>query len=185
LALDSARRESASRDGELIMEYREIKTLKAQVEFILRTRPETRNSDTELISIVASKFGHDPIRIATSVERIRRWFNQHGMHLPTLEEVARQRKMNIDEWRVAMGYPTRSGVYRPPSEEKKEKEYRVPSESRRGVFHTVRDLGSFMVCDCEAYKFSKTKTCKHIKRILEETRIRNQYSLFDQKSNIL
>lgn len=161
------------------MEYQEIKTLKAQVEFILRTRPETRNSDAELVVIVASKFGHDPIKTATSIERCRRWFNQHGVHLPTLEEVARQRKMNVDEWRVAMGYPTRSGSFVPPSRTNAEREYKVSSDSRRGVFYTVRDFGSFQACDCEAYKFSKTRTCKHIKRILEEIRIRNQHSLFE------
>lgn len=83
-----------------------IKKLKERVEHILKSYPHTRNSDAQLVDYVAKSFGVDPIKKASSIERCRRWFNQRGMYLPTSEEVARQRKMNIDEWKQALGYHT-------------------------------------------------------------------------------
>lgn len=39
-----------------------------------------------------------------NVKRIRAKFNEEGLYLPTSEEVAKRRNMNIPEWREAMGY---------------------------------------------------------------------------------
>lgn len=101
------------------IDYKQIKTIKAQVEYILKTRPETRNSDAELTEIVTNFFEHpDKLKIAETCRRTRQWFNQHRQYLPTNEKVAKQRKINIDEWRVALGYPTQFGSFIPPSEDR-------------------------------------------------------------------
>ena len=89
------------------MNYENIKTLKKQVGFCLENFPETRDSDAELITVVCTKFTHNAIEKASSIERCRRWFNHRNQYLPRLEEIARKRKINLDEWRVAMGYPTK------------------------------------------------------------------------------
>lgn len=104
------------------MSYQTIKKLKDQVGFILREHPDTRNSDEQLVKAVCTVFGGNSVNKASRIERCRRHFNQLGFYLPTLEDVARKRKMNIDEWRVAMGYPTSVSVgtpkpsWTPPSE---------------------------------------------------------------------
>lgn len=162
-------REREGRDGELkpqAMEYHDIKTLKGQVGWILETRPETRNSDAELVTIVSSKYGHDPIKKATSIERCRRWLNQRNKYLPTLESVARHRKMNIDEWKVAMGYPTSAGSYQPPSA-LEVKIYRVRSKRDPMQIYLVRDWGSDrLTCTCNGFKYRQD--CAHKKHIERE-----------------
>lgn len=114
------------------MQYSEIKTLKKQVGEMLKIYEASRNDDAMLIKIVCDGFGHDPFEKASSIERCRRWWQaaekdkdgkiiRPAMYLPTDERVAKQRKMNIDEWRIAMGYPTQATAgkqtpsWRPPS----------------------------------------------------------------------
>lgn len=157
------------------MEYYEKKTLKAQVEHVLKTRPETRNSDAELILILCDIFKHDPIKKATSIKRLRRWFNQRGFYPPTLEEVAHQRRLNIDEWRVAMGYPARDGRFAPPSADNP-KTITIPSETRDNVVYYLTDLGNRFVCNCPAYQFKGR--CKHVKKATETTRLKLSQPLF-------
>lgn len=105
------------------MLYQDIKTLKKQVEYVLGNYPETRNSDAELNQRVCGIFKKDPFKHSSSIERVRRKFNERGKYLPTKQEIAEKRKINIDEWRIAMGYPTRESAgsgrpnYTPPSEE--------------------------------------------------------------------
>ena len=86
------------------MKSEQIKTLKDRVGQILEMNPSTRNSDKELVQQVCGIYGYDPIRKASAIERCRRYWNGEGKYLPTMEEVARQRRMNIDEWRKALGY---------------------------------------------------------------------------------
>lgn len=84
--------------------FENIKTLKDQVKWILDKFPETRNSDHDLIMKVCNWFHLEPVGSASSIERVRRHFNQKGQFLPTILEVAKQRKLNIDEWKRALGY---------------------------------------------------------------------------------
>ena len=99
------------------MEYREIKTLLQQTENILSRNKYARDDDEILVNAVCREFGHSPVQKASSIERCRRKIqNDLGKYLPTKEKVARKRKMNIDEWRVAMGYATIQGTFTPPSE---------------------------------------------------------------------
>jgi hypothetical protein len=120
--------------------YRHIKNLKKMVELVLRDYPETRNDDIVLTKqIWISWFSHYITDIGgerfvklqylselpreDNIKRIRASLqNEHHIYLPTIESVARKRKLNIDEWRGAMGYPTMgtSGTgapsFVPPSE---------------------------------------------------------------------
>jgi len=90
------------------MKYEHILKLKDQVQHVLENFPATRNSDEQLIHKVCELFpGKDPVRNASAIERCRRSFNQAGYFLPTDEEVAIKRKMNVDEWRAALGYGER------------------------------------------------------------------------------
>lgn len=90
------------------MQSKDITKLKDQVGFVLENRPKTRNSDELLIHEVCAAFPQrDKVRHASSIERCRRSYNQAGKYLPTDEEVAAKRKLNIDEWREALGYPPR------------------------------------------------------------------------------
>lgn len=154
------------------MDYHEAKTLKEQVGYILLTRKETRNSDAELITTVCAKFFdkhgnlYDPIKVATSIERCRRWFNQHGKYLPTIESVARQRKMNIDEWRVALGYCTVLGTHLPPSIQGS-KVYPIKSRANQNQIYFVRDFGDRMTCSCPSFKYRQD--CRHVRQIKAET----------------
>lgn len=87
----------------------DILKLKDQVEYILDLNPAARNSDEMLILDVCRVFPQrDKVRHASSIERCRRALNQAGKYLPTDEDVARRRKLNIEEWREALGYPPRS-----------------------------------------------------------------------------
>ncbi|MEW6610674.1 MAG: hypothetical protein AB1352_03575 [Patescibacteria group bacterium] len=151
--------------------YAEIKTLKAQVEHVLSLHTETRNSDAELTRVLCSVFhnntndltrpAYDPVKIATSVERCRRKFNEDNRFLPTLESVARQRKMNMDEWRVALGYPTLDGHREPPSVKEQKRVHTYPSKTKRGIYYNAVETEYGLICDCPSYQFRHA--CKHIK----------------------
>lgn len=116
------------------MKYRAIKNFKNEVGRILRDNPSTRNSDITLMIEVWRK--HFPQRIKRGVtgeegvwlkdlydlpreddiKRVRAYYqNTKKMYLPTEEAVAVARKMDVNEWRIAMGYPTKetSGTPRP------------------------------------------------------------------------
>ena len=93
--------------------YKEIKTLMQFVGWALETYPVTRNSDQELVKVVAGRIDKDAVLIASSVERCRRFWNRKGMYWPTSYDVAKARRMNMDEWRVAFGYPTQASVGMP------------------------------------------------------------------------
>ena len=135
------------------MSYRNIHNLKKAVEKILEDVPATRNSDSLLTITLWKK--HFPNMILASREgeyiqlerildlpredeigRARRKI-QEKKYPPTDEAVARARKFNMDEWRVAMGYPTMatSGSpkpsWTPPSEVKKETEVAVPPQENK------------------------------------------------------
>ena len=124
------------------MSYRTIKTLKAMVENVLRDIPETRNSDITLTIEIWKRFYPEKtiggecsaVRFAQlyelpredNVKRARAYFqNDKRLYLPTSEAVAKARGINKDEWRVAMGYPTKQTAgtekpsWTPPSEIKK------------------------------------------------------------------
>jgi len=151
--------------------YEEIKTLKAQVEHVLSVHTETRNSDAELTRVLCSIFRnnsgsfekppYDPIKIATSVERCRRKFNEDNRFFPTLESVAVRRKMNMDEWRVAMGYPTFDGTREPPSIIERKKIHTYPSKTKRGIYYNAVETEYGLICDCPSYQFRHA--CKHLK----------------------
>lgn len=126
------------------MSYRNIKNLKQAVGDMLKENPATRNSDITLMIEIWRK--HFPQRIKRgstgeegvwlkdlydlpredNVKRVRAyWQNDKKLYLPTEESVAKVRGINMDEWRVAMGYPTKSTAgtekpsWTPPSEQKK------------------------------------------------------------------
>jgi len=123
------------------MLYRDIKTLKKKVEKILEDFPETRNSDTLLtVTLWEQFYNHlltrdqnnikyislkNVLEVPTqdSISRVRQKIqNEDKLYLPTSWEVARQRKILEDEWRVALGYPVKSNggkpSWVPPSYEK-------------------------------------------------------------------
>lgn len=130
------------------MSYKEIKTLKKKVEYCLKNYPQTRNSDIELTLRVWKQFYGQYIEFTdhskwgylnldklgelprqSAVKRVRAKFqNEDKKYIPTSWEVAKQRQFEEDEWRVAMGYPTKktSGTvapsYRPESEKDKDRE---------------------------------------------------------------
>lgn len=81
--------------------FQTIVTLKQKVGFILNKYPETRNSDKELVQRMADFFHLDPLTIYETVRRTRQQYNQHGLHLPTSLEIAKQRKINEEVWRAA------------------------------------------------------------------------------------
>lgn len=108
------------------MEYREIKTLKKQVEHCLRQYPLTRNSDITLTIQLWRVFYPHKIKMSMSrgeavalsdlyhlpresnVKRARAYIqNERKMYLPTELKVALKRGILEDEWRVATGYPTK------------------------------------------------------------------------------
>lgn len=103
------------------IDYSTIKTLKKQVYWVLENRPETRNSDALLTETICAhfvdRFGlkYVPLKISETVGRCRRKIQSDDKFLPTNPKVAKARKRNIDEYRVAMGYPSRDGSYTPPS----------------------------------------------------------------------
>lgn len=116
------------------MSYDAIKTLKGMVESVLADTPETRNSDIALTIAIWRRFfpslvrqekhhdgrtyslGEEYVRVKDlfelpredNVKRVRAMFqNEKKLYLPTSWEVAKGRGLEEDEWRVAMGYPTK------------------------------------------------------------------------------
>lgn len=108
------------------MSYRQIKNLKKAVHDILRDVPATRNSDITLMLEVWRKHFPQCIKKGASgeegvwlkdlydlprednIKRVRAyWQNAKKLYPPTEEAVAKARGFNMDEWRVAMGYPTK------------------------------------------------------------------------------
>lgn len=139
------------------MEYKEIKTLKKQVEHCLREFPETRNSDIALTISVWQLFfpqflfreGENSYSVPLknlyelpredNVKRIRAYFqNDKNLYLPTVWEIARKRGILEDEWRVAMGYPIKETTgtvapsFTPPSEN-------CPAKGAQGGGHAFRE----------------------------------------------
>lgn len=97
------------------------KTLTRQVEHCLKHFPETRNSDLTLLHQIWREYYPQRIKVGQSgkegvwlsdmfdlpredaVKRIRAKFqNDFGKYLPTSWEVAKQRKINEQKWRLAM-----------------------------------------------------------------------------------
>jgi len=112
------------------MPYRKIKKLKDQVEYILKEKPETRNCDIKLTIEIWKEFYLDKLAHSkkdgeyyikldklkevprqANIKRARAKFqNDRKEYLPTKWSVAKQRRIEEDEWRVAMGYPTKKTV---------------------------------------------------------------------------
>ena len=111
---------------------------------MLRDVPETRNSDVLLClalwrqhfpsRILVGKDKNEYVKLKDIIDlpredevaRARRKVQESGKYLPTDERIAKARRLNMDEWRVAMGYPTRDTAgtatpsWTPPSERVKE-----------------------------------------------------------------
>ena len=128
------------------MTYQSIKTLKGMVRSILEDVPATRNSDITLMIEVWKRFypqrvfisalnNYEGIRLSDlydlpredNIKRVRAQFqNVKKLYLPTDLKIAQRRGIKEDDWRVAMGYPTKEStgtptpMYQPPSEPKKE-----------------------------------------------------------------
>lgn len=110
--------------GTRLAKYKRMNdTLKKQIEEVLNDTPDTRNSDIALMHAVWERFyrymlGTDQngrLYIALedmydvpredTVKRLRAFFTTEGKYLPTSLEVAKQRRINEDRWREALGYP--------------------------------------------------------------------------------
>lgn len=128
------------------MEYQEIKTLEQRVDNILMNFPDTRNSDVRLtIELWKRFFSHFLVigkdgRIYISMERLydvpsqdsigrvrQKIQNDKGLYPPTDWKIAKRRGMLEDEWRVALGYPTKltSGTTKPS--------WAPPSQQEQGM----------------------------------------------------
>ncbi len=93
-----------------------MNTLKKQVEKVLQSFPDTRNSDITLtIKVWQTFYGvGNNISIGSlynlpredNIKRIRAKFCEEGKSwaYPTSLEVARKRKIKEDEWKQALGY---------------------------------------------------------------------------------
>lgn len=99
-----------------------LKNLKSEVEHCLREFPDTRNSDIKLTNAIWVTFysgrlktdenGNWVVRLLDiydlphedNVKRIRAKFqNEKKLFLPTSKEVAKQRKINEEDWRKHLG----------------------------------------------------------------------------------
>lgn len=101
-------------------------TLKKQVEEVLRDIPESRNSDITLTIEIWKRYYPERLDIHArygvsmplrnlydlpredNVKRIRAQFQSAGKYFPTSLEVVKQRKINEDNWRIALGYPPKN-----------------------------------------------------------------------------
>ena len=91
---------------------------------VLEQHPDSRNSDIVLMIGIWSMFYPDKIHYPESgsryvfindlfdlprednISRLRRHFQNYlNLYLPTSLEVVKQRKINEEKWREAMGYP--------------------------------------------------------------------------------
>lgn len=96
--------------------------LKQQVEYILQTYPNTRNSDIKLTLNVWIKYYPSKVKFVKdkwfvalndlyelpredNVKRIRAKFNQQNLYLPTDPEVIKQRRQKEMEWKQQMLMP--------------------------------------------------------------------------------
>jgi hypothetical protein len=103
-----------------------IKNLKYEVEDILKTVPESRNSDITLMIEIWKKYYPRYLKQASngkdvgiylkdlyelpredSVKRIRAKFNVEGYYWPTEWNIAKNRRINENEWRKHLGYSPR------------------------------------------------------------------------------
>jgi hypothetical protein len=98
--------------------FEDIKTLKEKVEYVLKRSEKSRNSDTTLMIEIWKWFysehlSGDSIPLKSlyevpnqdDVKRLRAyWQNDKLMYLPTVWEVAKQRKINEEVWKKALGY---------------------------------------------------------------------------------
>lgn len=120
--------------------YRAIKNLQKLVLAALEASEKSRNSDALLTLTIWKRYYPnsfiekdgafyvrardilDALPREDQIGRIRRKVQESGKFFPTDEKIAKQRKLNMDEWRVAMGYPTRASAgtdspsWTPPSE---------------------------------------------------------------------
>lgn len=111
------------------MHYGNIKDLKNQVKYCLENFEETRNSDITLTIQIWKEFYKEYIKKGQygdegiwlkdlyelpredNVKRARAyWQNSKNMFLPTDPKIAKKRGILEDEWRVAMGYPTKESA---------------------------------------------------------------------------
>ncbi len=107
-----------------------LKTLKAQVEQILKTYPDTRDSDiTLMIHIWKQYYGSRLVKFQgqtvfvaldnlydlpreDNIKRIRAKFqNELGLYLPTKLEVALRRGIEEAKWREFMGYAPADPIF--------------------------------------------------------------------------
>ena len=115
-----------------------IKLREKEVEYCLQNFPETRNSDITLLiriwetyhqqRLFTAENGKQAVEIESlyelpredAVKRIRANFNSKRKYLPTSEKVAKQRQMNIEEWRAWLkDEGIEEEVPAPPKEPKK------------------------------------------------------------------
>jgi len=100
-----------------LQEKQELEKLKNQVKYCLKNYPGTRDCDKQLVWTVWKKFYNIPDEIhylqyyglpkETSITRLRRAIQNHPLfplYLPTREEVARYRKINMIKWKEYMQY---------------------------------------------------------------------------------
>jgi len=118
-----------------IKTYAESKTLTDRVEFCLRNYPETRDSDITLTIKIWKMFyllflrqdGNLNYMVPLeslfelpredNVKRVRAQFNSKGQYYPTNWRVAEARGIKEDDWRVALGYPTKQMTIIPTKSE--------------------------------------------------------------------
>jgi hypothetical protein len=94
--------------------YAELKRVKDQVLFCLKTYEPARNSDKELFIKVCQAFYNAQSRITwaeffelpnyESVRRMRQKIQEEGHYPPTDWHVAQERGYLYDDWRKALGY---------------------------------------------------------------------------------
>lgn len=112
------------------------------VEAVLRNIPETRNSDIRLTIEIWRRYfpslvqndgailhqGVDPrpfvflsdlfdLPREDNIKRVRAALNHEGKYFPTDWKVAKARGIAEDEWRQALGYPTKAATQNPTQDD--------------------------------------------------------------------
>lgn len=100
--------------------------LREQVETILKDVPETRNSDITLMIQIWKRFYPGRLKKTSTgdlgvylkdlydlprednIKRIRAQFNAEYKYLPTDYKIMKQRRINEEMWRRALGYVSRN-----------------------------------------------------------------------------
>lgn len=83
----------------------ETKTLMSQVGYTLKNFKKTRNDDELLVKTVSEIFHLNAIKKASSIERLRRLYNQNGDYLATKKSIREKRQgYSQDFWKKALGY---------------------------------------------------------------------------------